>query len=249
MIPGFSSPRIRLDRVISVGAAKWPTFRRSASIFVIGCWILLIAFSALVNTIAPTGFGLVSASAKPFWGQFGPISALLLVLLKPLWQATKSDGSLNHIIVSEKDQTDLKQMARYMKRADQVTIYSGEFSYIYDYEPLYEALLDLSDREGLTLISYKSQATVLARSEAKRGTKKCIIRALCETRSIAFGASGQAKFSLVRRRGEEVLLYRHREAGVEYVTVFKATNGMSKQLVDILKTLADIAEKHARGAA
>lgn len=224
-------------------------YKRPGSVILITLWILLIAYSALVNTLDPSGLGLVDDSSLPFWRGVGPVSALILLLLKPLWQATRSDGNLRHITVSDSDKTDMKQMAKYMKRADNVIIYSGDFSYIYSHEPLYETLLDLAERENLRFMSYKSERTVLSRSEAHRGSRECIIAKLLFTKNILFDLPYPAKFSLIYRGGEEVLLYRHRDTGADYVTVFKAGSGMSKKLVETIKTLVDtiISQRVAAG--
>jgi hypothetical protein len=227
--------------------SKWQHWKRAISKTIIIIWIGLIAYSAWVNTLDPSGLGLLDSSSREFWTRFGPISALILVLFKPLWQAMRSDGSLRHIIVSDADKTDLKQMAKAMRNADEVTIYSGDFSYVYDYPPLYSILVELSERENLTFVSYKSKATVLARSEARRDGKTCVIATLIATGKIFFDVPGKAKFSLVYRRGEEVLLYRHREDSTDYITVFKASNGMSKQLVETVKTLVSVAIQRAKG--
>lgn len=231
------------SRVLIWVKSKWSIIKRALAIFIVATGISLVAFSAWVNTFDPTGFGLLSDDDRMFWAKFGPISALFIVLAKSLWESIKSDGSLQHIIVSDIDKTDMKQMAKYMKGADAVVIYSGDFSYIYDYDPLYVILDDLSERENLRLISYKSEETVLARSELRREDRDCLVRRLMDTNKISFDVPGRAKFSLVYRRGEEVLLYRHREEETDYVTVFKAKNAMTKQLVETIKGLVEIVVK------
>ena len=220
--------------------SKWPATKRGGAIIVMVALIGIVVFSVLVNTFDPTGLGLVDEKDRAFWSKFGPISALLLITLRSLWAIAKSDGSLKHIVVSEYDQTDVKQMAKYMSDADSVIIYSGDFSYIYEYDPLYEALDNLSHRENLILISYKSEETVKTQSESSKGSKNCIIEKLISTNSVYFDVKGKAKFSLVFKKGEEVLLYRHREENTDYVTVFKANNVQTKKLVETVKTLVDV---------
>lgn len=226
-----------LARFFAWTMSIWPPVKRGGAILIIAVFIGLIAYSAYVNTLDPTGFGLLDQDDRAFWTKFGPISALVLVLMKSLWTAVKSDGSLQHIVVSDYDKTDMKQMARYMASADAVFIYSGDFSYVYDYQPLYNALHDLAARGNLALISYKSETTVLTQSEARRGEHECIVQRLIDDSKVSFDVPGRTKFSLVYKRGEEVLLYRHREAETEYVTVFKANNAPTKQLVETVRTL------------
>jgi hypothetical protein len=222
-------------------AAKSKHFQRWLSLTLVIVCISFIAYCAWVNTVDPSGFGLIDTENQPFWVKLGPVSALVLVLLKPLWDSLKKDGSLKHIPVSNLDKTDMKQMAKFMKNAGRVTIYSGDFSYIYDHEPLYDILIDLARRGNLTFISYKSEETVTSSSLAKRGSKDCIITALVGSNKIFFDLSGEAKFSLIYRGGEEILLYKHSEMGIDHITIFQATNGMSKQLVETIKILVDVA--------
>ena len=170
----------------------------------------------------------------------GAVSAFVLVLIKPLWEWVKGDGYLKHVVVSDLDKTDMKQMAKFMKKAEDVTIYSGDFSYIYDHMPLYKILIDLAKRGNLTFISYKNKETVTSGSETKRGTKDCIINELIKADKMFFDMPGKAKFTLINRGGEEVFLYKHTEKGDDYVTVFQAANGMSKQLVETIKTLVNV---------
>ena len=220
---------------------QWQILRRAFNIIVVLLGSLLIIYAALFNTVVPSGFGLVDDTNRLIWTQLGSLSALILVFIKPLWQLWKGDGYLKHVIVSELDKTDMRQMAKFMKNAENVTIYSGDFSYIYDHDPLYEILLDLAMRDNLTFISYKNESLVTSRSESKRDNKVCIISALVEKNKIFFDLPGRAKFSLIYKRGEDVLLYKHHENGTDYVTIFRAANGMSKQLVETIKTLVDIA--------
>lgn len=225
--------------------AQWHVLWRALSIIVVWVGGLLIIYGALVNTVVPSGFGLVDDNSRPLWTQLGSVSALLLGFIRPLWLSWKGDGHLRHVIVSERDQTDMKQMAKFMKNAENVTIYSGDFSYIYDHDPLYQILLNLAKRDNLTFISYKSQQSVTTSSSSERGEKECIISTLIKANRIFFEMSGRAKFSLISKRGEEVLLYKHHENEADYVTIFRAANGMSKQLVETIKTLVDVATKNA----
>lgn len=224
---------------------KWLVLRKLVSSTIITVGFLFVVYSALVNTVYPSGFGFVDDTNRPFWTLLGSVSALVLVLIKPLWDWLKGDGYLRHVPVSDPDKTDMKQMAKFMKKAEDVTIYSGDFSYIYDHEPLYKILLDLAMRDNLTFISYKSKELVTVRSENKRGDKDCIITALVAAKKIFFDLPGKAKFSLIEKRGEEILLYKHSENGVDHVTIFRAANGMSKQLVETIKTLVGVATKNS----
>lgn len=222
---------------------NWATFPKNAARFAIALGIIIVVWSAYVSTLDPTGLGLLDNKWREFWIKIGSVSALILIVVTPLWNLASGDGHLKSKVISEKNKDDLKTMAEFMKDADDVLIYSGDFSYIYDHTPLYNTLLDLAERENLRFISYKSSATVTAMSQQKRGQRKCLITELINRNNVVFDVSGKAKFSLIKRRGEEVLLYRHREENVDYVTVFKATNGMAKQIVRNMEVLTNAVVK------
>lgn len=222
-------------------AARLAVVRQAIAVLIVVVGVALVAYSAWVNTIDPSGFGLLTENSRPFWLQTGSVSALLLVLIKPIWDIARGDGHLIRKPVSEANKTDMKQMARFMRGADRVIIYSGDFSYIYDHKPLFETLMDLASRGNLTFISYKSQETVVGKSELNRGSNECLISVLIKMNKIFFDLSCEAKYSLVYRRGEEVLLYRYRDKETDYVSIFRATNGMTRQLVETINKLSQLA--------
>lgn len=237
----FSGPVGVARRTAARIRGQWSRNKRFLATAILIIIAGAVAYSAYVSTVDGTGFGILSESASKLWVKIGPPLALLLVLFRPLWQAAQGDGHLRHHAVSESDRTDQKKMAHFMKRADEVTIYSGDFSYIYDLDDLYFALKDLAQRGNLTLISYKSESVVKASSDAARGGKDCLISILSKSGKIHFDVQGRAKFSVIYRGGEEVLLYRHRDGGADWITVLRANNGMSKQLVEMIKTLTNVA--------
>jgi hypothetical protein len=220
--------------------STWGTVKPALSLLILIAGVALIFISAWISAVDRNAFGLIDDSNRTFWTQVGPICGVFIGFARPLWNQLKKDGHLQHVRVSDSAKTDMKQMAKFMKKADRVTIYSGDFSYIYDYYPLYQILIDLAKRGNLTFISYKNETIVKEASESKKGEKDCIVQSLINANNIFFDVPGNAKFSLVYRRGEEVLLYRHRDKGVDFVTIFQATNGTSKQLVETIKTLVDI---------
>lgn len=213
------------------------TYRRGASIVVIVVAIILFIFSSYLTIFDPTAGGLFTPQWSKFMAAVGAVSGAFLIVVKPLWQMAADDGHLINVVVTL-DQ-DMREMAKYMKSADKVVIYSGDFSYIYKHAPLTKVMFDLAERGELTLLSYKSSASVLASSARSRGDYPCLISQLIETKKMQFDLPGKPKFSLVYRRGEEVLLYRHRSDGIEYVTIFKANKEMARELVRILNMLTD----------
>ncbi|WP_146107730.1 hypothetical protein [Porphyrobacter sp. HT-58-2] len=210
---------------------------RGASLVVLVFGIILFLFSSYLTIFDPTAGGFFTSEWSKFMATLGTISGVLLIVVRPLWQMAADDGHLINVVVTM-DQ-DMREMAKYMKSADKVVIYSGDFSYIYQHPPLTKVMFDLAQRDELTLLSYKSREAVLASSARTRGQNPCLISQLIDAKKMQFNLPGKPKFSLVYRRGEEVLLYRHRSDGIEYVTIFKANKEMAKELVRILNMLTD----------
>lgn len=226
-----------LTNKFELAKVKLRGVKRFFGVMLILIGLSLFLFSSYLSIFDNTAGGILSDDLSRLMTSFGAIAGLILIVLRPIWLMVMDDGHLTNIVVTHGE--DMRQMAKYMKSADKVVIYSGDFSYIYDHEPLAIVMRDLAARDELYLLSYKAKDLVLASSNSKRGDRDCLITALIDKGKIWFELPGKPKFSLVYRRGEEVLLYRHRSEGTEFVTIFKATKEMPKELIRILNMLVD----------
>lgn len=169
--------------------------------------------------------------------------AVLLIVGQSLMRLLTSfvrDSSyrfMDAVVVPKGSKADIRLMEKYMKQAEYVTIYSGDFSFVGEEIPLLEILSSHANRGNLTLISYKSRLEVL-KSMNQFGTQ--LVGLLESSGRIFFSSPARAKYSLIKAMGSEVLLYRYQNDGDDpHIGIFKGSDARSRQLLDTIEVLTN----------
>lgn len=157
------------------------------------------------------------------------VSAFVL-FIKDHYRRSPNDILQRHRIYAG-EHTDLKIMRDELNNASDVTIYSGDFSFIATYPPLQDTLRQLADRGNLTLISYKPEIAV--RGAAATTAHIHILDELQKRGRLHFDSPDDAKYSVVTRPGTKSLLFRFEDGdGSSYVGVIAANSNVSRALLD-----------------
>ena len=135
--------------------------------------------------------------------------ALLPVLVLAKWRMrARRREVVRAMPVRDGNGDDLEIMRRYYKGAEEIIVFSGDFSWITESDPLQAEIRRLAKSEKIKLISYKTAAQV----ESAMGNpplfgelKACF----------AFQSPARVKCSLVSYTGGRVFLYRLSQPGVE----------------------------------
>lgn len=116
-------------------------------------------------------------------------------------QEAKKHSIIGKAPVYEDGVDDLKVMLKYYKVANEVTVYSGDFSWVTKDEKLKIEVVRLASEQKISMISYKDESNVKAAlndSILFESLKDCFI----------FNSSVNKKCSLVRINNKAVFLYK-----------------------------------------